>query len=114
MAEKRRRTHRFGLFGHRSSSSRRRPFYQQRHFFGLESLEPRIMLDGAGFQGNARAPNLDLSGVSMQQVMVGQPYNFDLRANGAVISDTDATGSPTGDTIRLLLDPDVGTDTPIG
>jgi len=79
-----------------------------------EQLESRLVLDASGFPGNDCPPDLDLSGVGDLQVVVGQPLNIDLMANGATAVDLDSDDNPTGDTIRMVLDPDVGTDTPVG
>ncbi|MBA2115440.1 putative Ig domain-containing protein [Bremerella alba] len=79
-----------------------------------EQLESRLVLTASGFPGNDCPPDLDLSGVGELQIVVGQPLNIDLYANGATAVDLDLDSNPTGDTIRLVLDPDVGTDTPVG
>ncbi|MEN1678275.1 MAG: putative Ig domain-containing protein [Planctomycetota bacterium] len=73
------------------------------------------MLDGAGlFAGNDCPPDLDLSGVSRQTIRFGETLAFNLFSEGATAVDLDASGNPTGDTIRVLADPDIGTDTPVG
>ncbi len=79
-----------------------------------EQLESRLVLTASGFPGNDCPPDLDLSAMGDLQVVVGQPLNIDLYANGATAVDLDLNDNPTGDTIRLVLDPDVGTDTPVG
>lgn len=79
-----------------------------------EQLESRLVLTASGFPGNDCPPDLDLSAVGDLQVVVGQPFTIDLYANGATAVDLDINDNPTGDTIRLVLDPDVGTDTPVG
>ncbi|MGD9644132.1 MAG: Ig-like domain-containing protein, partial [Pirellulales bacterium] len=40
--------------------------------------------------------------------------SLNLLASGATVTDLNASGQPTGDVIRFTLDPDVGTDTPLG
>lgn len=80
----------------------------------LESLEARWVLDGTGLPGNECPPDLDLSGVAAQQVTVGETLTLDLLAAGATAEDLDGSGSPTGDTLRWLLDPDVPGQTPDG
>lgn len=81
---------------------------------GMEWLETRIALDGTGIGANDCAPDLDLSAVASQQVAVGNLLTFDIFSEGATVTDLDGSGNPTGDTIRLLLDPDVPEDTPTG
>lgn len=76
-----------------------------------EFLEPRLVLNGTGFEGNPYAPDLDLSGLGVQSATVGEVLTLDLYASGAVVTDLDADGNPSGDTIRLQLDPD---DNPSG
>jgi hypothetical protein len=80
----------------------------------IELLEARNMFAVASFPGNAAPPDLDLSAIVNQTVTVGQPLTVNLFTAGATIEDLDAEGDPTGDTIRYYLDPDVGTDTPVG
>jgi len=80
----------------------------------LESLESKIVLTASGFAGNECAPDLDLSAVAEQQAVVGQQLTFNIFDAGGTVEDLDLSGTPTGDTIRILLDPDVGTDTPLG
>ncbi|MFA8019639.1 beta strand repeat-containing protein [Bremerella cremea] len=80
----------------------------------LESLEARVVLTASGVPGNDNPPDLNLSAISEQNIVVGQAYTIDLFANGATVVDLDANDNPTGDAIRLLLDPDIGTDTPVG
>lgn len=79
-----------------------------------EQLESRLVLTASGFPGNDCPPDLDLSAIGDLQIVVGQPFTIDLYANGATAVDLDINDNPTGDTIRLVLDPDVGTDTPVG
>lgn len=81
---------------------------------GIESLESRIALDGTGLAGNECPPDLDLSAVPAQQAVVGQLFTLDLLAAGGTVEDLNADDSPTGDTLRFVLDPDVPTDTPTG
>ncbi|EAQ80413.1 hypothetical protein DSM3645_11227 [Blastopirellula marina DSM 3645] len=80
----------------------------------MESLEPRVVLTASGVPGNDCAPDLNLADVPQINLVVGQAFTIDLFANGATVVDLDASGDPTGDQIRLVLDPDVGTDTPEG
>jgi hypothetical protein len=80
----------------------------------IELLEVRDMFAVASFPGNAAPPDLDLSAIVNQAVTVGQPLSVNLFTAGGTIEDLDAEGDPTGDTIRYYLDPDVGTDTPVG
>ncbi|PQO25676.1 hypothetical protein C5Y96_22920 [Blastopirellula marina] len=79
-----------------------------------EHLESRLVLTASGIPGNDCPPDLDLSAIGDLQIVVGQPFTIDLYANGATAIDLDINDNPTGDTIRLVLDPDVGTDTPVG
>ena len=72
------------------------------------------MLDASGLAGNECAPDLDLSAIEVQQITVGESFSIDLLAAGATVTDLDAQGNPTGDSIRFLLDPDVPVDTPVG
>jgi YD repeat-containing protein len=73
------------------------------------------MLDGAGlFPGNDCPPDLDLLAVGVRTIPFGQPLSFNLFSAGATVVDLDAAGNPTGDTIRIVVDPDIGTDTPVG
>jgi len=74
-------------------------------------LESRLLLDGSGFAGNAFAPDLDLAMIGVQSVDVGEAFSLDLYVAGATVTDLNADGGPTGDTVRLQLDPD---DTPVG
>jgi len=80
----------------------------------FQVLEARQMLDASGFAGNDHAPDLDLAAVPAQTVDVGQTLSFNIFTAGATLIDTDQAGNPTGDTLRVVLDPDVGTDTPVG
>lgn len=79
-----------------------------------EHLESRIVLTASGIPGNDCPPDLDLAAIGDLQIVVGQPFTIDLYANGATAVDLDLNDNPTGDTIRLVLDPDIGTDTPVG
>lgn len=79
-----------------------------------EMLEARHMLSASGFPGNDCAPDLDLSAVSEQTVTVGQVLTLNVLSAGGTVEDLTTAGDPTGDTIHLYLDPDVGTDTPEG
>ncbi|UUO06295.1 hypothetical protein M4951_23440 [Blastopirellula sp. J2-11] len=72
------------------------------------------MLTASGVPGNDCPPDLNLENVPQINLVVGQAFTIDLFANGATVVDLDASGTPTGDQIRLVLDPDVGTDTPEG
>ncbi len=100
--------------GKKKSQLRRAPRRHGRRSL-IESLEPRQMLDGAGlFPGNECPPDLDLSAIVVQTVQFGQPLSFNLFGAGATVIDLDAAGNPTGDTIRVVVDPDIGTDTPVG
>ena len=76
-----------------------------------ESLEQRLALSGTGFDGNPYAPDLDFSGIGVQAAVVDEQITLDLFASGAVVSDLNAAGNPSGDTIRLQLDLD---DNPTG
>ena len=80
---------------------------------GYDLLEARKLL-AVGVGSNDCAPNLDVSSVPVQTVIVGQSLAVNVFAAGGTVEDLDAVGNPTGDDIRLLLDPDLGTDTPIG
>ena len=91
-------------------SFRRRNRRRLRH----EALESRIVLDGSGFPGNACPPDLNLSAIPTQTAHVGEELTLDLFALGATVDDVDADGNPTGNAIRLVLDPDVPDDTPVG
>jgi len=95
-------------------SSRSRLQQEKSPTFGLESLEPRLALDGTGIGSNDCAPDLDLSAVASQTAVVGELLTFDIYTEGATVVDLDDTGAATGDVIRLLLDPDVPADTPTG
>ncbi len=99
--------------GLRNANKLRRRRTDRKRTTRLESLESRWVLT-ASFPGNANPPDLDLSAVEEQQIVVGQTYTIDLMANGATVVDLDENGNPTGDQIRLILDPDIGTDTPVG
>lgn len=76
--------------------------------FVHETLESRIVLDGSGFATNPCAPDLDLSAVETRSVRMGEELSFDLYAAGATAVDLNEDGTPSGDTIRLILDPDDG------
>jgi len=52
--------------------------------------------------------------VANQAVTAGQLLTVNLLTAGGTIEDLNTAGNPTGDTIRYYLDPDVGTDTPLG
>ena len=81
----------------------------------MEVLERRELLDASGVAGNVVnndcPPDLDLSGIPAQTISPGGELSLDLLAAGGIVSDVDAAGNPTGDTIRLVLDPD---DNPAG
>ena len=79
-----------------------------------ESLESREVLSAVSFAGNDCPPDLDLSAVPAQTAFIGQTYTIDLLAAGAIATDMDLSGQSTGGTLRFLLDPNTGTDTPIG
>lgn len=81
---------------------------------GVESLESRIALDGTGLAGNECAPDLDLSAVATQQVVAGELLTIDLLSAGGTVEDLNADDTPSGDTLRFVLDPDIPTDTPTG
>ena len=79
-----------------------------------EELQTRLVLSAAGFAGNDCQPDLDLSGLPAQVVVLGETLTIDLLTAGATATDNDSTGAPTNDALRFQLDPDVGTDTPVG
>lgn len=79
-----------------------------------EFLETRWLLAVASFPGNAAPPDLNLDDVPAQTVRAGQLLDFNLLSAGGVVTDLDGEGQPTGDTIHLVLDPDIGMDTPEG
>jgi len=81
---------------------------------GVEGLEPRWVLSATGLGDNDCAPDLDLSSVATQQIEAGQLLSINLLDSGGTVVDLDENDQPTGDVIRLYLDPDVGTDTPTG
>ena len=97
-----------------ATSFRQKAAPRSRVGLGLESLEQRIVLDATGFAGNECPPDLDLSMVAVQQAQVGETLSFNLYTAGATVEDLNADDTPTNDTIRLLLDPDVPADTPEG
>ena len=97
--------------------SKRSPKKQRQGWFRrplLELLEVRHMLDAAGFPGNDRPPDLNLDAVQAQTVVAGQTLSLSLFTSGGTLIDLDLAGNPTGDAMRVVLDPDVGTDTPVG
>ena len=91
---------------HRQAASR-----TVRRHLQCESLESRLTLNGTGLAGNAFVPDLDLAALGVQSAKVGEVLTLNLFAQGATVSDLDGSGTPTGDAIRLQLDPD---DTPAG
>ncbi len=86
----------------------------RRRRLSVERLSSRLVLSGSQFAGNDCPPDLDLSSVPSQTVEVGEALTLNLSAAGATVTDLDDSDQPTGDTIRFLLDPDIGTDTPEG
>ncbi len=76
-------------------------------------LESRRLLAVTGFGTNDCPPDLDLSGLADQTVEVGERLRFNILNRGGSVTDLEASGTPTGDTIRLVLDPDT-IETPIG
>ena len=80
----------------------------------IEMLEARQMLDASGFAGNDCPPDLNLDAVPTQTVTVGQTLSLNVLTAGGTLVDLDQSGNPTGDALRVVLDPDVGTDTPVG
>ncbi|MEO1496632.1 MAG: RHS repeat-associated core domain-containing protein [Planctomycetota bacterium] len=80
----------------------------------FESLEARRLLDASGFSGNDCPPDLDLSAISTPTVTVGDTIALNLPSLGGTLTDVDSGGSPTGDTLRWLPDPDTGVDFPAG
>ena len=97
-------------FGLRRKSQRTNR-YRSSFLLQAESLESRIVLDASGIAGNACAPDLDFSGIGSQSIAANETIEIDLYAVGALVSDQNEDGSPSGDTIRLQLDPD---DNPAG
>ncbi|MCE9552557.1 MAG: hypothetical protein K8T91_04155 [Planctomycetes bacterium] len=67
----------------------------------FESLEMRSMLSAN--------IDLNLAAIAQQPVEVGQSLQFNLLQAGGTLSVT-----PTDPTVRFQLDPDIGTDTPVG
>ncbi len=96
---------------HRSRNPRRRVYF----LHAQELLEDRLALDASGVAGtvigNDCPPNLDLSGIGEITVQPGGSLSVDLLNDGGTVTDLDASGNPTGDAIRLVLDPD---DNPAG
>ena len=80
---------------------------------GYEALEVRQLL-AVAIGGNDCPPDLDTSQVVARNVTIGDTVSFNLFDEGATVVDLDSNGNPTGDSIRLILDPDIGTDTPVG
>ena len=70
-----------------------------------------VLLTATSASGNALPPDLDLSSVGTESIRTGTGVVLDLFDLGATVTDLDGTGDPTGDAIRLQLDPD---DTPAG
>ena len=93
------------------TKDRRKKLSSSQLDFGV--LEPRRLL-AVGVGGNDCPPDLDTSQVPALTTTVGQPLAFNIFTAGATVTDVDASGNTTGDAIRLVLDPDVGTDTPVG
>ena len=91
----------------------RRQKSESRHRLTLESLEPRWAL-AATFAGNDGPPNLDFSSVPAQTLFAEQTFSIDLLGQGASVTDVDGSAQSTDDSIRFVLDPDIGTDTPVG
>jgi len=89
---------------------RRLPKSKTRNGLSIETLESRRVLSAGPLGTNACAPDLDLSGVPMQQVFAGETLTVDLLASGGQVEDLDDQSQPTGDTISFFLDPDVGED----
>ncbi len=77
----------------------------------LEVLEDRFALDGTGFAGNVCPPDLDVSNLASLSGVVGEEVSFSLYNQGATATDLDGNDVSTGDTIRLVLDPN---DNPAG
>ena len=80
---------------------------------GYDLLEARKLL-AVGVGSNDCAPNLDLSGMPSQTVVLGQTLTIDLLNSGATLVDQNSDGSPTGDAVRFQLDPDRPDDAPLG
>jgi RHS repeat-associated protein len=72
------------------------------------------MLTASGFPGNDCPPDLDLSAITAQSVIAGQAITLNLPALGATLSDLRTDGTPSGDVLRWLADPDTGIDFPAG
>ena len=73
----------------------------------IESLESRVLLDASGFAGNPCVPDLEIDETSPQVVRANETLQFNLFDGGfASVEDLDGIGLPSGDTIRLQLDPD--------
>ena len=96
-----------------SSESPARARKRREETLAYESLEDKRLL-ALGVGTNDCAPDLVTSQVATQTVEAGQTLSFDIFAAGATVTDLDASGNPTGDDIRTLLDPDVPADTPQG
>ncbi len=96
---------------HRARHNRRRVY----SLHPQELLEDRLALDASGVAGtvigNDCPPDLDLSGIGEVTVQPGGSLSVDLLGDGGTVTDLDASGNPTNDAIRLLLDPD---DNPAG
>jgi len=72
-----------------------------------EALEAKLPLDASGIaSGNDCAPNLDLDAVAIQTAQVDQEITIDLQAQGGFVTDVDASGANTNDSIIWQLDPD--------
>lgn len=97
-----------------SGRGKRRRFQSKGGQRRFEMLEQRWVLDGTGLAGNECPPDLDLSAVAAQQATVGQTLTVNLLSAGGTAVDLNADGSETGDVLRFQLDPDIGTDTPMG
>ena len=80
---------------------------------GYDPLEPKNLL-AAGIGTNECAPDLELSGLPSQTVVLGQTLTIDLLNSGATVVDLNSDGSPSGDTVRFQLDPDRPDDAPLG
>ena len=72
-----------------------------------EALEAKLPLDASGIDfGNDCAPDLDVAAVAIQTAQVDQEITIDLQAEGGFVTDVDASGAPTNDSIIWQLDPD--------